>query len=563
MSRSGGSVTPSRYTSRVGETWMPIFSSPRPTENPSSSAWTTNAAMPFDPLAGSPWAKIVYRSDTPALVMNRLVPFNRKPPSVGSYRVRMAPASEPEPGSVSAYDIRCSPRAMPPKSPRFCSSEPASMIGIAPSRATSGISETPADARAISSIITAKDSDDSPAPPYASGYPTAISSWSTSRRWKSWGNSSVSSISAARGATPSSHTARTAFRQAGLLEGVLQGDRRDGVEVRVPIRAHAVGHHLRQRLQAEGGGALGANHHQGGAPIGDLRGVARRDRAGLPERRPQGRQGLLGGLGADPLVAVDHRDLALPAGDLDGHDLLGHAPLVPRGRGAPVAPGGPGVLLLAADPQLDVDFVRRFAHVLVGERGPQPVVDHRVDQLGVAQADAPPGRGQEVRGSGHRLHPPGHHHLDLSGADQLVGQGHGVQPRQADLVDRDRRDLPRDTGPDGGLPGGDLAGPGLDHLAHDHVVDLVSLQPRPGEGLPDRRPAEVDGLDVAEPAAEPTDRRPSAAHDHRTRHVVISLFGSLSLYVRGVRSPRRGAPGTLSRAEARRRAWTCWTESTT
>ena len=32
----------------------------------------------------------------------------------------------------------------------------------------------------------------------------------------------------------------------------------------------------------------------------------------------------------------------------------------------------------------------------------------------------------------------------------------------------------RDAGLDRGLPGGDLAGAGLEHLAHDHVLDLVA-----------------------------------------------------------------------------------------
>jgi hypothetical protein len=102
------------------------------------------------------------------------------------------------------------------------------MMGMAPSLATSGISETPADARAISSIITANDNEDSPAPPYASGYPTAISSCSTSKRWTSWGNSSVSSISAARGATPSSQTARTAFRKVSSSSGSVKASVTDG-----------------------------------------------------------------------------------------------------------------------------------------------------------------------------------------------------------------------------------------------------------------------------------------------------------------------------------------------
>ena len=69
-----------------------------------------------------------------------------------------------------------------------------------------------------------------------------------------------------------------------------------------------------------------------------------------------------------------------------------------------------------------------------------------------------------------------------------------------------------------GLAGGDLAGAGLEHLAHDHVVDLVAgdaglLQ----RGL-DRDAAEVGGGLVLEPPEQPADRRASAGDDHGSGH---------------------------------------------
>ena len=57
---------------------------------------------------------------------------------------------------------------MPPNSSRFCSAEPASMTGIAPSRLTSTISEQPAEIREISSMRMAKVSEPPPAPPNSS-----------------------------------------------------------------------------------------------------------------------------------------------------------------------------------------------------------------------------------------------------------------------------------------------------------------------------------------------------------------------------------------------------------
>ena len=58
------------------------------------------ALIPFALSPGSRVAKTVYRSDTPAPVMNRFVPESRKPPSSFSYLVRMAAESLPLSGSV-------------------------------------------------------------------------------------------------------------------------------------------------------------------------------------------------------------------------------------------------------------------------------------------------------------------------------------------------------------------------------------------------------------------------------------------------------------------------------
>ena len=54
--------------------------------------------------------------------------------------------------------------------------------------------------------------------------------------------------------------------------------------------------------------------------------------------------------------------------------------------------------------------------------------------------------------------------------DHLVGQVDRVEPGQAHLVDRRGGHGHRDAAVDRGLAGGDLAGAGLEHLAHEHVV---------------------------------------------------------------------------------------------
>ena len=133
-------------------------------------------------------------------------------------------------------------------------------------------------------------------------------------------------------------------------------------------------------------------------------------------------------------------------------------------------------------------------------------MDHRVDHLGVAHPRTEPGLGYQVRGFGHRLHATGNHHLDLARADQLVRQRDRVEAGEAHLVDGQRRHLLRDTSFDRGLPGGDLARAGLQHLAHDHVVHVFAFDPGPLEGGADGAGAQAHRRDFLECPAKLGDR---------------------------------------------------------
>jgi len=141
-----------------------------------------------------------------------------------------------------------------------------------------------------------------------------------------------------------------------------------------------------------------------------------------------------------------------------------------------------------------------------------------VDELAVAETVPGSGPGQQVRRVGHRLHPAGDNHVELAVSDQLVGQRDRVQARQADLVHRDRGHGHRDAAADRGLPGGDLSGASLQHVPHDHVVDLVRGDPGFFQRGLDGDPAEVDGLEGFQGSGELSDRRAGAASDDRTRH---------------------------------------------
>jgi acetyl-CoA acetyltransferase len=155
---------------------------------------------------------------------------------------------------------------------------------------------------------------------------------------------------------------------------------------------------------------------------------------------------------------------------------------IPQRKGDPIVvstdEGVRGVALLGED-----------AHRLVREVVVQGVEGHRVDELHVAVLEAFARLRQQVRSVGHRLHPAGDDDVVLTGADQLVGERDRVDPGQADLVDRDRRNGHRNAGLVGCLAGRDLAGAGLDDLAEDDVLHLVTGDPGLLQGTLDRHSA--------------------------------------------------------------------------
>ncbi len=50
----------------------------------------------------------------------------------------------------------------------------------------------------------------------------------------------------------------------------------------------------------------------------------------------------------------------------------------------------------------------------------------------------------------------------------------------------------------GGLPGGDLTGPGLDHLSHQDVLDLLGLDAGALQGTGDGETPELGGREPSE-----------------------------------------------------------------
>ena len=109
--------------------------------------------------------------------------------------------------------------------------------------------------------------------------------------------------------------------------------------------------------------------------------------------------------------------------------------------------------------------------MLVLYGAPQAVVHHRINQLGVAQAIAEPGLGQQIGRHVHVFHAAGNVEIPVAGADGAGCQHHGLQARATYFVDGQGADAGRKAAGEGGLAGRGLAFARLHHVAHDHFVD--------------------------------------------------------------------------------------------
>ena len=217
------------------------------------------------------------------------------------------------------------------------------------------------------------------------------------------------------------------------------------------------------------------------------------------------------------LVDLDHR-VALLALDRHRHDLLGQPALVGRLDRELVRAQRPAVHVGPRQLELGGHLAGLLGHVLARERVGETVVDHRVDRLGVAHAEAEAGLLEQVRRVRHRLHTATDADLEVAGADRRVEQPGRADSRGADLVDRLRGDLLRDPGLDLRLARGDLALAGLDHLAHDHVLDLLGRDLGALERGLDRGAAELGRVEARKTAAELADRRAGGGQDHGLGH---------------------------------------------
>ena len=112
------------------------------------------------------------------------------------------------------------------------------------------------------------------------------------------------------------------------------------------------------------------------------------------------------------------------------------------------------------------------SHVDVLVRVPQAVLDHGIDEDCVAHPVTRARALEKVRRVGHRLHPARHGELVFARDDRVGGVHDGPHARAADLVEGDARDGLGNTRAERGLPRRGLADARLEHVSHDHLLDV-------------------------------------------------------------------------------------------
>src|SRR5215213_1808911 len=182
-------------------------------------------------------------------------------------------------------------------------------------------------------------------------------------------------------------------------------------------------------------------------------------------------------------------------------------------------------------------------HLRIDEAPSQGGVVHR----GVAGGEGALRLGDGPGGAAHGLDTPANVHIGLAQHHGAGSLGHGVEPRTAQAVDRDARDLLWETGQEQGHSG-DVAVV-LSGLVRAPEVDILDLRGRHAaplhEGLEDCR-AEVVWTDGAQGAAVAADRGADRSHNP-------SFIGPTVAHTSPYVDPSEGVLAAFLICEARRR----------
>jgi hypothetical protein len=229
---------------------------------------------------------------------------------------------------------------------------------------------------------------------------------------------------------------------------------------------------------------------------------------------------------ADEFVRIENH-VAFAGGNGDRDDLFLESAGFLRGFRFLLGGGGEFVLFLARDVPFLCDVLGRYAHVVVVIDIPQPVDDHRVDELAIHHTQAVAGTVQRMRGQAHALLSARDHDFRIAGLDRLRGKMGGFQPGTTDFVDGHCRDHVGKAGADGGLARRVLTGGAGENLAHQHLADSVRFYSGSGEQRGNHFGAELRCGNFAYRAAELADTRAQCSDDYHVIHLRISSLGNV------------------------------------
>src|SRR5512147_828837 len=105
--------------------------------------------------------------------------------------------------------------------------------------------------------------------------------------------------------------------------------------------------------------------------------------------------------------------------------------------------------------------------------------------------------------------------IRLLRSNGLARKRYRLQPGTANFVDRESRDIFRETGTNRGLPRGVLSQAGLENISHDHFVDVISGYQSFSREFLDNGGSKVYGIQRGKGAVEPPYCCPYSTNDIR------------------------------------------------
>src|SRR6266704_3004410 len=184
-----------------------------------------------------------------------------------------------------------------------------------------------------------------------------------------------------------------------------------------------------------------------------------------------------------------------------------------RARRVLVAFDGELVLLFASDAVFFRNQFAGHAHMKIFVSVPEAVVDHRVDELSIADAVAGAGLRQKIGTVGHGLHPARHYNFRFTKLHGLRGQRDSFEAGTANFIDGHGGNAGMAAAFERCLPRGILAEPRLYNVAENSFVNLLCLEARAADGFRDDLAAEFGSGESGETALELADRRSNGGED--------------------------------------------------